>query len=84
VWVGGENTVYIPNLMPGLFWTDAMFVAAQEIIAGNMTAEEAGEQNAGVAEQWRSLNPDLVENYQIYAQGLAAGAGASAEATAEA
>jgi hypothetical protein len=47
-------------------------VAAQEIIAGNMTGEEAGEQNAGIAQQWRDLNPDLVENYQKYAEGLAA------------
>jgi multiple sugar transport system substrate-binding protein len=75
-WIGTANTVYIPNLMPGLFWTDAMFVVAQEIIAGNMTGEQAGEQNAGIAQQWRELNPDLIENYQIYAQGLA-------EATAE-
>jgi raffinose/stachyose/melibiose transport system substrate-binding protein len=73
-WVGGESTVYIPNLMPGLFWTNAMFVSAQEIVGGNMTGEEAGEQNAQVAQQWRDLNPDLVENYQIYAQGLAASA----------
>lgn len=72
-WVGGETAVYIPDLMPGLFWTDAMFVAAQEIIAGNMTGEEAGEQNAGIAQQWRDLNPDLVENYQKYAEGLATG-----------
>ena len=72
LWVGGTNTVYIPNLMPGLFWTDAMFVSAQEIVAGNMTAEQAGEQNAAIAQQWRDLNPDLIENYQIYAQGLAA------------
>jgi raffinose/stachyose/melibiose transport system substrate-binding protein len=71
VWVGAKTNVYVPNLMPGLFWTDAMFVASQEIIAGNMTGEQAGEQNAGVAEQWRALNPDLVENYRIYAQGLA-------------
>ena len=70
-WVGGETTVYVPNLMPGLFWTDAMFVASQEIIAGNMTAAEAAEQNAQVVEQWRSLNPDLIENYRTYAQGLA-------------
>lgn len=71
LWVGGANTSYVPNLMPGLFWTDAMFVSAQEIIAGNMTAEQAGEQNASIAQQWRDLNPDLIENYQTYARGLA-------------
>jgi hypothetical protein len=41
---------------------------------GIMTGEQAGEQNAQIAQQWRELNPDLVENYQIYAQGLAASA----------
>lgn len=70
IWVGGTNQAYVPNLMPGLFWTDAMFVSAQEIVAGNMTAEQAGEQNAEIAQQWRDLNPDLVENYQAYAAGL--------------
>lgn len=69
-WIGSPATSYVPNLMPGLFWTDAMFVSAQEIVAGNMTAEQAGEQNAQVAQQWRELNPDLIENYQIYAAGL--------------
>jgi raffinose/stachyose/melibiose transport system substrate-binding protein len=73
-WIGGTNTVYVPNLMPGLFWTDAMFVSAQEIVAGNMTGEQAGEQNAQIAQQWRELNPDLIANYQLYAQGLAASA----------
>lgn len=71
-WVGNTTAVYIPDLMPTQFWTDAMFVAAQEIIAGNMTGEQAGEQNAGIVEQWRALNPDLVENYQTWAAGLAA------------
>lgn len=71
-WVGGPTAVYIPDLMPTQFWTDAMFVAAQEIIAGNMTGEQAGEQNAGIVQQWRDLNPDLVENYQTWAAGLAA------------
>jgi hypothetical protein len=70
-WVAADNTVYVPNLMPTLFWTDAMFVSAQSIIGGSMTGEEAGAQNQEIAEQWRSLNPDLVENYQTYAASLA-------------
>jgi ABC-type glycerol-3-phosphate transport system substrate-binding protein len=69
--IASGSVPYIPNLMPGLFWTDAMFVSAQEIIAGNMTGEQAGEQNANIAQQWRTLNPDLIPNYQLYAQGLA-------------
>ncbi|MFQ3568400.1 MAG: substrate-binding domain-containing protein [Aggregatilineales bacterium] len=70
-WNLGDNIAYVPNLMPAQFWTDAMFVAAQAIIAGEMTGEEAGEQNARIAQEWRDFNPDLVENYQIWAASLA-------------
>jgi raffinose/stachyose/melibiose transport system substrate-binding protein len=70
-WVVGDTALWISTLMPTLFWTDAMFVVSQEILAGNMTGEEAGAQNASIAQQWRSLNPDLIENYQIYAAGIA-------------
>lgn len=71
-WVGGPTNVYIPDLMPTQFWTDAMFVAAQSIVAGDMTGEQAGEQNAQVVQQWRDNNPDLIGNYQKWAEGLAA------------
>lgn len=71
-WVGNPTNVYIPDLMPTQFWTDAMFVSAQEIVAGNMTGEQAGEQNAQVVQQWRDNNPDLIGNYQKWAEGLAA------------
>lgn len=69
-WNLGENIPYIPNLMPAQFWTDAMFVASQAIIAGEMTGEQAGEQNAQVVQEWRDFNPDLVENYQQWAEDL--------------
>jgi ABC-type glycerol-3-phosphate transport system substrate-binding protein len=65
-----EAIVYTPNLMPVQFWTDAMFVASQEIIGGNMSGEEAGELAARVAQEWRDFNPDLVENYQKWAEDL--------------
>ena len=32
-WVAGKHNVYIADLMPTLFWTDAMFVASQKILA---------------------------------------------------
>jgi multiple sugar transport system substrate-binding protein len=76
-WVVGDTALWISTLMPTLFWTDALFVSSQEIVAGNMTAEEAGEQNAGIAQQWRTLNPDLVDNYRTYAAGIAEITGAS-------
>lgn len=70
-WITAEDSIpYIPNLMPAQFWTDAMFVASQEIIAGTMTGEEAGELAARVVQEWRDFNPDLVENYQIWAEDL--------------
>jgi maltose-binding protein MalE len=69
-WNLADNIAYIPNLMPVQFWTDAMFVAAQAIVAGEMTGEQAGEQNAGVVQQWRDFNPDLVETYQQWADDL--------------
>lgn len=70
-WVGSPTNVYIPDLMPTQFWTDAMFVAAQEIVGGNMTGEQAGQQNADVVKQWRDNNPDLLENYQKWSDELA-------------
>jgi raffinose/stachyose/melibiose transport system substrate-binding protein len=70
-WITAEDSIpYIPNLMPAQFWTDAMFVASQEIIAGTMTGEEAGDLAARVVQEWRDFNPDLVENYQIWAEDL--------------
>ena len=70
-WIVGPDTVpYIANLMPGLFWTDAMFVNAQNIISGEFTGEQAGENAAAVTQRWADQNPDLVENYSIWAQDL--------------
>jgi ABC-type glycerol-3-phosphate transport system substrate-binding protein len=65
-WVAVPNNVYIPDLMPTLFWTDAMFVASQKILGGNMTGEEAGDLAAEVSEKWKKQNPDLVENYSAW------------------
>jgi ABC-type glycerol-3-phosphate transport system substrate-binding protein len=69
-WVAGDTNVYIADLMPTLFWTDAMFVASQEILAGDRSGEEAGELAAEVTEKWKDQNPDMVENYQTWGNDL--------------
>ncbi|MCS7261259.1 MAG: extracellular solute-binding protein [Anaerolineae bacterium] len=70
-WVANPDTVpYISNLMPVMFWTDAMFVNSQKIVAGEYTGEQAGENAQAVATKWREQNPDLLEHYQIWAEDL--------------
>jgi ABC-type glycerol-3-phosphate transport system substrate-binding protein len=69
-WMHGDNIPYISNLMPTLFWTDAMFVNSQKIISGEFTGEQAGENAHEVAQKWREQNPDLLENYTIWAEDL--------------
>ncbi|MBZ0294802.1 MAG: substrate-binding domain-containing protein [Anaerolineae bacterium] len=69
-WALTENIAYISNLTPGQFYSDAMVPAAQEIIAGTMNGEEAGELAARVVQEWRDFNPDLVENYKTWAEDL--------------
>ena len=68
--VGPDTVPYIANLMPGLFWTDAMFVNAQNIVSGEFTGEQAGENAAQVTQRWADQNPDLVENYTLWAEDL--------------
>ena len=71
-WVGGPDTVpYISNLMPVLFWTDAMFVNSQKIIAGEWTGEQAGQNAYEVTKKWVEQNPDMVEKYSKWAKDLA-------------
>ena len=70
-WVGGTHNAYIADLMPTLFWTDAMFVASQKILGGNMTGEQAGKLASDVTAKWKKQNPDKVEKYQIWGKDLA-------------
>ena len=70
-WIAGEHLPYVPNLMPTLFWSDAMFVASQKILNGTMTGEQAGELAVEVTEKWKKRNPDLVENYAKWSDDLA-------------
>jgi len=69
-WMQGDNIPYISNLMPTLFWTDAMFVNSQKIASGEFTGEQAGENAHTVAQKWREQNPDLLEKYAIWANDL--------------
>lgn len=70
-WVGGPDTVpYISNLMPVLFWTDAMFVNSQKIISGEWTGEQAGQNAYDVTKKWVEQNPDMKEKYTIWAKDL--------------
>jgi multiple sugar transport system substrate-binding protein len=70
-WVEGDNVPYICNLMPGVFWTDAMFVNSQKVISGEFTGEQAGQNAYEVTQKWKEQNPDLVEKYSLWAKDLA-------------
>jgi raffinose/stachyose/melibiose transport system substrate-binding protein len=65
-WIQADNVPYISNLMPVLFWTDAMFVNSQKIISGDYTAEQAGQNAYEVTKKWVEQNPDLVEKYRTW------------------
>jgi raffinose/stachyose/melibiose transport system substrate-binding protein len=69
-WMHGDSIPYISNLMPVLFWTDAMFVNSQKIIAGEYTGEEAGANAEEVSRKWREQNPDFVDNYETWRKDL--------------
>jgi raffinose/stachyose/melibiose transport system substrate-binding protein len=69
-WVNGEVVPYISDLMPVLFWTDAMFVNSQKIIAGEWTPEQCGQNAYDVTTKWVEQNPDFVEKYSKWAADL--------------
>jgi maltose-binding protein MalE len=69
-WVAGDTVPYISNLMPVLFWTDAMFVNSQKIISGEFDGEQAGQNAYDVTQRWLEQNPDLVEKYSTWAADL--------------
>ena len=56
-WVKADHNVYIADLMPTLFWTDAMFVASQKILGGELTGEASGDLPKENYEKWKSQNP---------------------------
>ena len=69
-WVAGKHNAYIADLMPTKFWTDAMFVASQKILAGSMTGKQAGDLAASVTKTWKRQNPDMVDNYTTWGKDL--------------
>jgi ABC-type glycerol-3-phosphate transport system substrate-binding protein len=69
-WVAGPHVPYIGNMMPTVFWTDVMFVTSQRIVTGRFTGEQAAELAHSVTEQWRSANPDAVNNYARWRRDL--------------
>jgi ABC-type glycerol-3-phosphate transport system substrate-binding protein len=70
-WVNSKEVVpYISDLMPVLFWTDAMFVNSQKIISGEYNGEQAGQNAYDVTQKWVEQNPDLVEKYRTWAKDL--------------
>ena len=71
-WIAGPHNVYVADLMPTLFWTDAMFVASQKILGGSMTGTEAGKLAAEVTAKWKKQNPDKVSKYQTWGKDLSA------------
>jgi len=71
-WVRGTSAPYIADLMPTLFWTDAMQVASQKILAGTLTGAASGDLAHAVTQRWKTQNPDIVRNYAAWAQDLRA------------
>ncbi|HZP82192.1 MAG TPA: extracellular solute-binding protein [Chthonomonadaceae bacterium] len=71
-WMREKHNVYIADLMPTQFWTEAMFVISQKILAGELTGAQSGELAHTVKEKWKSQHPDLALNYARWAKTLGA------------
>ena len=65
-----KHNVYIADLMPGLFWTDAMFVISQKILGGSMKGAESGDYAAKITQKWKKQNPDQVKHYTTWGTDL--------------
>lgn len=70
-WGLSPNVPYLANLVPGQFYEQALLPAAQQVVQGEITGEQAGELAAKVAKEWREFNPDIVDNYKKWAADLA-------------
>ena len=67
-----RTTSYVADLMPTLFWTDAMFVISPEDPRGRDDRGGVRAERAGGHREVGSAEPRLVENYTTWAQDLAA------------
>jgi raffinose/stachyose/melibiose transport system substrate-binding protein len=65
-WLKVDHLPWIADLMPVMFWSEAMFVNAQKIIAGEWDAEQCAENSYQVTQKWKTQNPDMVEKYAIW------------------
>src|SRR5438552_1960532 len=65
-----DSIPYISNVVPGQFYEQALLPAAQQVVQGKITGEQAGDLAAKVAKEWRDFNPDMVENYKKWAKDL--------------
>ena len=68
--IKAKHNVYIADLMPGLFWTDAMFKISQKILGGSMKGEQSGEEAYKVTQKWKKQNPDQVKHYTTWGTDL--------------
>jgi raffinose/stachyose/melibiose transport system substrate-binding protein len=71
VYFAGPHSVYVGNLMPVPFWNEVMFVVSQRIVAGQMSAREAGDLAHAFTDRWRAANPELVSKYARWSRELA-------------
>ena len=69
-WMQVDFLPWIPDLMPVMFWSDAMFVNAQNIIAGEWDGEQCAENSYEVTQKWKEQSPDMVEKYEIWKEDL--------------
>ena len=69
-WGLKPNISNVTILMPGQFYERAAIPTGQQIVAGSMTGEQAGELAANTAKEWRDFNPDMVENYRKWVKDL--------------
>ncbi len=68
--IKAKHNVYIADLMPGLFWTDAMFKISQKILGGSMKGEASGDEAYKVTQKWKKQNPDQVKHYTTWGTDL--------------
>ena len=68
--IKAKHNVYIADLMPGLFWTDAMFVISQKILGGNMKGSQSGDYADKITQKWKKQNPDEVKHYTTWGNDL--------------
>jgi raffinose/stachyose/melibiose transport system substrate-binding protein len=59
---------YIENFIPTQLDSEAIFANAQLLLSGDTTPEEAAAATEQVAERIRRTQPDLIENFRVWAE----------------